>query len=128
TGTIMPGFPRRIAPSLYGMPNARHQGYINAPIMADLDGDGTLEIIAMTNTTRVRAYHYTGQRAMLRPSRAKALPNRQCVSPLPPYRRIVSLPPILEPPTAGDLNGDGRAEILVSGHTKTWKGRGLRNG
>ncbi len=113
-GTIMPNFPKRVSRLLYGKPNGRLDGYVNVPIMADINGDGDLEIIAMTNTMKVRAFHHTGRVASLHPGKAKGTTYRSCFP-------VTRFPPILEPPTAGDLDGDGRAEVLISSHTKSWK-------
>jgi hypothetical protein len=90
--------------------------------MADIDGDGQLEVVGLTSGMHVRAFRRNGKLIALKPGRATGLPNQMCVNAN--SHRIVSMPPILEPPTAGDLNGDGRAEVLVSSHTKNWRVRG----
>lgn len=128
SGQLMKGFPRPLGEP-YGYGGSAVAGvfeqfdmyYINAPVIADLDGDGKLEIAAMTNKMAVRAYRANGKQVNLSPI-PKGLPNRQCSNWN--GRGIVSMPPILDPLTAGDLNGDNRAELLVGGHTKSWKASG----
>jgi hypothetical protein len=128
TGTLLSGFPRPLPGLLYGFgawaglypfEQLTDDHFINGPVMADLDGDGKLEIAVLSNTMAVRAFRGNGRIVALNPSRAKGLPNRECANPS--GYGIVSMPPILDPPSAGDLNGDGRAELLVGSHTKSWK-------
>jgi subtilisin family serine protease len=124
-GTLMRGFPRKLSALHYGPPVA-HYAYTNAPILADLDGDGDLEIIAATGTTKVGAYHHTGRPAALRPRKAVGTDNTRCNGF---GGGVLRIPPMLEPPTAGDLDGDGIAELLIGTHAKNWvwkpKGRNI---
>ena len=113
-GQIMHGFPKRLPGEYDGR---SFYGFMNAPIMADLDGDGKLDVIAMGRGKRLRAFRGDGRGIGLHPRQAQALPNRQCAR----GHRIALMAPILEPPTAADFFGDGRAELFVGGHTKTWE-------
>jgi hypothetical protein len=112
-GRVMPGFPKKITNIRYGQVNGRHTGYINAPTMADVNGDGDLEIVATTDKMQLKAFDYTGHTVKLKPAKARGTNNDACLG--------AAIPPILEPMTAADLNGDGRAELLASSHTKEWR-------
>ncbi|HZR81827.1 MAG TPA: S8 family serine peptidase [Candidatus Binatia bacterium] len=124
-GSMMPGFPKKVSSLHYG-PSNSYPSYTNAPIMADLDGDGRLEIVAMTNSTKLAAFRYTGQPASIRPRKAVGTDNTRCGGF---GGGTLKIPPMLEPPTAGDLDGDGAAELLVATHSKSWmwkrSGRGI---
>jgi subtilisin family serine protease len=121
TGTLMPGFPRRVPGRRYSHSSGftvttSDAGVINAPLMADLDGDGDLEIVALTSRTKLFALHHDGKKVRLTPRRTEGTFNR-CGR--------TKMPPVLEAPTAGDLDGDGAAEILVSTKSGKWKWGGV---
>jgi hypothetical protein len=126
-GQLMRGFPRPLGREYgfganfgsYPFEQLGDFSYINGPIMADLNGDGKLEIAALTNDLAVRVYRGNGIPVALRPARPKGLPDQECFNAN--GHGIATLPPILEPPTAGDITGTGVAQLFVSSHTKDWK-------
>ena len=68
--------------------------YFTSPILADLDGNGTLEIIAGGYDHKVYAWYYNG-------------------SPVPGWP-VLTGDKVSTPPAAADIDGDGHSEILVA--------------
>jgi subtilisin family serine protease len=120
-GNIMPGFPAKASRKHYGTfllaLGQRGAGFVTTPIMADLDGDGDLEIVLPNVGRKPLAYHHTGKKVRL--GSVKGTKNRKC---------NVRMAPVMEIPTAGDLDGDGAAEVLVGMHTAEWKEKRSANG
>ena len=83
------GWPRNIAPD-GSVPNTG----VGSPIMADIDGDGDLEIITSTQQGYVYVWHHDGELADGWPIDIERNPKT---------------------PAAADLDGDGYMEIVVGG-------------
>lgn len=122
-GEPLPGFPVSINPA-YSDPSWRDRfnsvirGFEAAPTLADLDGDGDLEIIAAAMDRHVYAWHHDATPVagfpvhLADPAKVTVDPVTHKVTPLDPantYRgaQIVSTTAV------GDLDGDGDLEIVV---------------
>jgi hypothetical protein len=103
-GTPVPGFPVRLDPS-FSLPQNRtkqnhvKRGFTGSPVLADLNGDGKLDIVAAGLDQHVYAWDGSG-------------------NPLPGFPALIrdpSLPgaEIINTPAVGDINGDGKPEIVV---------------
>ena len=106
-GTVAPGFPIGVDPALSAVPlrtQANHvkRGFLAAPSVADLDGDGTIEIVAAALDGRVYAWSASG---VLRPGFPVRLIDETMAEPT--GGELISTPAL------GDLDGDGDLEILV---------------
>ena len=103
-----PGWPKRIS---------RHRRIVgNSPVLADLDGDGVLDLTFTWEKAKLMAYTGLAKRIHLQsPSKLTALP------------RIYQggFPPQQEPLVAGDLDGDGGAELMVA---MSWPGPLIKRG
>ncbi len=96
-GTSRHRFPRKIS--------HRQRVVDNLPIMADIDGDGTLEVAFNDDASYLSVYDGGGKKRRF-PRRSK-LPEFEQKG-RPTFRSEQ------EPITAGDLNGDGFPELLVA--------------
>ena len=94
--TLRPRFPRKIS--------HRQRVIDNVPIMADLDGNGALEVAFNDDTSSLTVYDGAGHKRRY-PRRTKLPEWEQKGSPT--FRSEQ------EPITAGDLDGDGYPELLV---------------
>lgn len=127
-GAIRSGFPVAVDPSL-SLPENRNRlndmlrGFAGAPVLADLDAPGAhpaLEIVASALDGNVYAWRADGapvngfpvrladrNRVSIDPATGKA-------TPLPGFDVRSRAAKSLSSPAVGDLDGDGRPEIVVS--------------
>ncbi len=103
-GSPVPGFPVRVNPD-FSRPQDRtrsnhvKRGFIASPALADLQGDGALEIVIGALDQHVYAWNGKGQ----------------ALSDFPVKLRDPALPgaEIITTPAVGDITGDGRPEIVT---------------
>jgi subtilisin family serine protease len=102
-GRLLPGFPVKMTSRFrYGSVSG-----FGVPVMADVDGDGALDIALNTDKAkRIRVYSSDGRKVRTQPAK---LP-QHILEYGAPIGKFYS---DQEPLSAADLNGDGRAEILV---------------
>jgi hypothetical protein len=103
-GTPVPGFPVRLDPSFsrpedISKQNHVKRGFTSSPVLADLNGDGKLDIIVAGLDQHVYAWDGSG-------------------NPLPGFPALIKDPTlggaeIINTPAVGDINGDGKPEIVV---------------
>jgi hypothetical protein len=82
-----------------------------SPTLADLDGNGTLEIIAGTIDGKVIAVDHTGQQ-LWAPVDASTAVNQEAQR-APGAKTATEAAPIRSTPAVADLDGDGDLEIVV---------------
>jgi hypothetical protein len=103
-GDLLPRFPKKAS---------KRHFFDNAPVMADLDGDGRLEVMVNGDGSRLIAWTHDAHRRKL-PARGKL-----------PDHVAGKWHAEQEPVTAGDLDGDGLAEVLVA---RAYAGAIIRRG
>ena len=104
-GRLLPGFPVRVDPALSGpgSPSVTlERGFLAAPVIEDLDGDGDWEIIAAAMDGYVYVWHHDGTLASGWP-----VPIASVGASGNPFNRIVSSPAV------GDIDADGSPDIVV---------------
>ncbi|MHB8604411.1 MAG: S8 family serine peptidase [Thermoplasmatota archaeon] len=123
-GHLRDGFPVHTNPA-YSQPAIRDPfnvllpGIVASPVLADLDGDGTRELIAASLDRHVYAWHADGSNVTGFP---RLVIDRSKVASIDPFTdRIVPRDPattlrgsyILSTPAIADLDGDGRPELIL---------------
>jgi Subtilase family len=107
-GTPVPGFPVRLDPA-FSRPEDRtrqnhvKRGFSGSPVLADLDGDGKLEIIESALDDHLYAWHGNGTPVSGFPVHLRVGP---CDSNVPCAESINT-------PAVGDITGDGKPEIVI---------------
>jgi hypothetical protein len=102
-GRLLDGFPVGIdrRPRPWGEGRAWDDGIFGAPALADIDGDGALEIIVGGGDQRLYAWHGDGRRVA-------GFPVELCSATCDTrgYR-------VLSSPAIGDIDGDGRLDAVI---------------
>jgi len=110
-GQLRSGFPVSLDPANAAVTNSDWSldtGIFSAPVLGDLDGDGDLEIIVSALDAHVYAWHHDGTPVAGWPVLLSAGVQRS---------RIV------QTPSLGDMDGDGRPEVVV-GSNEEYDGTG----
>jgi hypothetical protein len=105
-GSVLPGFP-------YSDPDVR--GSTSSPAVADLDGNGDLEIIAVTEN-RILVFNHDGSPFLGWPKPLPLVPSD-----------ATEVRDYLSSPAVGDVNGDGQLDIALGwldGTVYLWTGLG----
>jgi len=108
-GTLLPGFPASLD---YGMATDAHTspdnfleaGFFGSPALADLDGDGYLDIVAGGMDQWVYAWDHTGAPLVGWPVYARYTGASESE---------VHQDRIMTSPAVGDLDGDGSLEVVI---------------
>ena len=109
-GTPFPGFPVRINPA-FSAPavrtNANHlkTGILGSPVLADVDGDGFLDIVVAAMDQRLYAW---SRRGVLLPGFPVLLQD-----PSPGQGQTPAGAESINTPVVADLDGDGHPEIVI---------------
>ena len=103
-----------------GKTNRTQHGFLTAPVVADLDGDGQPEIIAASLDRHVYAWHADGRLVhgfpveVVDPSKVASIdPRTHEVSFKPGVGATLNQGAIVDTPAVGDVTGDGKPEIIV---------------
>ena len=104
TGELRPGFPVGVDRSKSELRDGDHivdAGFMAAPVLYDLDGDGDLEIVGAAMDQHIYVWEHDGSTFAPYPVRVSDVPVEESAE------RIITTPAI------GDLDGDGTPEIAV---------------
>lgn len=114
---VQPGSPARVqaveADQMAGFPVSLNSAKVQygSPTLADLTGDGMLEIVVGTSNGIVWAIQANG-RVLWRYNMSDAL--NAAASRVPDTRTATAPTPIRSTPAVADLNGDGSPEVVVA--------------
>ncbi|HEU4979227.1 MAG TPA: FG-GAP-like repeat-containing protein [Solirubrobacteraceae bacterium] len=107
-------------PARHGKQDRTQHAFITAPVLADLDGDGRLEVIAAGMDRHLYAWHDDGTPVKGFPALVVDRSKVAAVDPVTDqvtFRTDIGEPlnqgAIVDTPAVGDLDGDGRPEIVV---------------
>jgi hypothetical protein len=120
TGAYAPAIPRPAEP----FTRLPHQGATSPPVLADLDGDGKLEIVQPAWDGRIHAWHADGSNVPGWPVEVKG-PTGDAPADA---GQLVSDHKLDSAPAIADLDGDGRPEVVVRSQYTYTSGAGLQVG
>jgi hypothetical protein len=95
------------------------RGFIGSPVLADLNGDGRMEVIAAGMDRHLYAWHLDGSRVagfpvvVVDPAKVQSIDPRTHEVTFRSDAGSFQQGAIVDTPAVGDLNGDGRPEIVV---------------
>jgi Subtilase family/FG-GAP-like repeat len=95
------------------------QGFISSPVLADLNGDGKMEVIAAGMDRHLYAWHRNGSSVagfpvlVVDPSKAQSVDPQTDQVTFKSDSGSYQQGAIVDTPAVGDLNGDGKPEIVL---------------